>query len=33
MLNISAEECIDKINRGEHFHAEIEGGFQLKIEK
>ena len=33
MLKHTEEECIEKIEGGEHFHAEIEGGFQVKIEK
>jgi len=33
MLKLTEQECIEKIQRGERFHADIEGGFQVKIEK
>ena len=33
MLKLTEQECIEKIESGECFHADIEGGFQLKIEK
>ena len=33
MLKLTEQECIEKIEAGEHFQAEIEGGFQIKIEK
>ena len=33
MLKLTEQECIEKIEAGEHFHAEIEGAFQVKIEK
>jgi len=33
MLRLTEQECIEKIDGGEHFHAEIEGAFQVKIEK
>jgi hypothetical protein len=33
MLKLSEQECIEKIESGECFHADIEGGFQVKIEK
>jgi len=33
MQRLTEQECIEKIAGGEHFHAEIEGGFQVKIEK
>ena len=33
MLKLTEQECIEKIESGECFHTDIEGGFQLKIEK
>ena len=33
MLKLSEQGCIKKIESEECFHADIEGGFQLKIEK
>jgi len=33
MLNLTEQECIEKIEAGEHFHAEIEGAFQVKAER
>ncbi len=33
MLKLTEQECIEKIESGECFHADIEGGFQVKIEK
>lgn len=33
MLKLTEQECIEKIEAGEHFQAEIEGGFQVKIEQ
>ena len=33
MQRLTEQECIEKIAGGEHFQAEIEGGFQVKIEK
>lgn len=33
MLKLTEKECIEKIEAGEHFHAEVDGGFQVKIEK
>ncbi len=33
MLKLTEQECIEKIESGECLHADIEGGFQVKIEK
>ncbi len=33
MLKLTEKECIEKIESGECFQADIEGGFQVKIEK
>jgi hypothetical protein len=33
MQKLSEQECIEKIESGECFHADIEGGFRIKIEK
>jgi len=33
MLKLTEKECIEKIESEECFHANIEGGFQIKIEK
>jgi len=33
MLKLTEQECIEKIESGACFHADIEGGFQVKIEQ
>jgi hypothetical protein len=33
MQKLTEQECIKKIEGGEHFHAEVAGVFQVKIEK
>jgi hypothetical protein len=33
MLKLTEKQCVEKIEAGEHFCAEVEGGFQVKIEK
>jgi len=33
MLKLTEKECVEKIEAGERFHAEVAGGFQVKIEK
>jgi hypothetical protein len=33
MLKLTEKECVEKIEAGEDFHTEVEGSFQVKIEK
>jgi hypothetical protein len=33
MLKLTEKECVEKIAAGEHFHAEVEESFRVKIEK
>jgi len=33
MLKLTEKECVEKIEAGERFHAEVEGSFRVKIEK